>query len=148
MFKQPVEVQAPPFSREEFWKYELAQEDRYLNAYSYPRNYYNDLKKISDFCVENKIKLVFFISPTHTEVQEKIAQFKLEKEYEKFREDIKLFGDLYDFNWPNVITRDKNNFLDPLHSIDSVSRIMIREMILNRPEYAVFTGHHTGENKK
>ncbi|MGB5007791.1 MAG: hypothetical protein WBO39_12710 [Ferruginibacter sp.] len=148
LFKQPVEVQAPPFSREEFWKYELAQEDRYLNAYSYPRNYYNDLKKISDFCVENKIKLVFFISPTHTEVQEKIAHFKLEKEYEKFREDIKLFGDLYDFNWPNVITRDKNNFLDPLHSIDSVSRIMIREMILNRPQYAVFTGHHTGENKK
>jgi hypothetical protein len=148
LFKQPVEVQAPPFSREEFWKYELEQEDRYLRSYAYPRNYFNDLKEISGYCLENRIKLVFIISPTHTEVQDKIAQFKLEKEYEKFREDIKLFGDLYDFNWPNEITRDKNNFLDPLHSIDSVSRIMIREIILNKPKYAIFSGHQTAGIKK
>ncbi len=139
LFRQAVEVQNPPFSREEFWKYELAQEDRYLKAYSYPKNYYNELRKMSDYCVKNKIKLVFIISPTHTEVQDKIAQFKLEKEYDKFREDIRSFGDLYDFNWPNVITKDKNSFLDPLHSIDSVSRIMIREMILNKPEYARYS---------
>lgn len=138
LFKQPVEVQNPPFSREEFWKYELAQEDRYLRAYSYPKNYYNELRKISDYCVANKIKLVFIISPTHTEVQDKIAEFKLEKEYQRFKEDIRTFGDVYDFNWPNVITLDKNSFLDPLHSIDSVSRIMIREMLLNKPEYAQY----------
>jgi len=139
LFNQAVEVQNPPFSRDEFWNYELAQEDRYLKAYSYPKNYYNELKKMSEYCVKNNIKLVFIISPTHTEVQDKIDQFKLNKEYEKFKEDIKSFGDLYDFNWPNAITRDKNNFLDPLHSIDSVSRIMIREMVLNKPEYAKYS---------
>lgn len=139
LFKQAVELNDPPFSREQFWQYELAQEDRYLKAYSYPKNYYNELKKMSDYCVKNNIKLVFIISPTHTDVQDKVAQFKMEKEYDRFREDIKGFGDLYDFNWPNEITRDKNSFIDPLHSIDSVSRIMIREMLLNKPGYAKYS---------
>jgi hypothetical protein len=139
LFNQRVELQAPPFSREEFWQYELTEEDRYLRNYSYPKNYHEDLKKISEYCLKNNIKLVFIISPTHTEVQNKINEFNLNKEYEKFREDVKSFGDLYDFNWSNVITADKNNFLDPLHSIDSVSRIMIREILLNEPKYAIFT---------
>jgi len=139
LFKQPVELPDVPFSREEFWRYELQQEDRYLKNYSYPKNYYDDLKKISVYCLKNNIKLVFIISPTHIEVQNKISEFKLDKEYERFKEDIRSFGDLYDFNWPNVITENKSNFLDPLHSIDSVSRIMIREVMLNQPEYAVFS---------
>lgn len=140
VFNQAVEKQDVPFSREEFWQYELKQEERFLRNYSYPKNYYNDLKKISDYCVKNNIKLVFIISPAHIELQNKINEFKLNKEYEKFLVDIKSFGDLYDFNWPNVITENKTNFLDPLHSIDSVSRIMTREMILNKPKFAKYSG--------
>jgi len=139
LFNQKVELENPPFSREEFWQYELNQEDRYLRNYSYPKNYYDELKKISAYCLKNNIKLVFIISPTHTELQNKITEFKLNKEYERFKSDVSSFGDVYDFNWPNVVTENKNNFLDPLHSIDSVSRIMIKEMILNKPEYAKFT---------
>lgn len=139
VFNQAVEKQDVPFSREEFWQYELKQEDRFLRNYSYPKNYYNDLKKISDYCVQNNIKLIFIISPAHIELQNKINEYKLNKEYEKFLTDIKSFGDLYDFNWPNVITENKANFLDPLHSIDSVSRIMTREMILNKPKFAKYS---------
>jgi hypothetical protein len=91
--------------------------------------------------LNNDIKLTFIISPTHIEVQDKVKEFKLEKEYDRFRNDIKSFGDLYDFNWPNVITENKANFLDPLHSIDSVSRIMIREVLTNQPKYALFSKH-------
>ena len=97
--------------------------------------------------MKNNIKLVFFISPTHTELQSKINEFKLGKEYEKFKEDVQSFGDLYDFNWPNVITENKNNFLDPLHAVDSVSRIMIKEMVLNKPEFARFTKQLVAQNK-
>jgi hypothetical protein len=146
LFNQRVELQDIPFSREEFWQYELQQEERYLTNYSYPKNYYNDLKKISDYCLKNNIKLIFLISPTHTELQNKINEFKLIREYERFKDDITSFGDLYDFNWPNVITENKGNFLDPLHSIDSVSRIMIKEMILNKPKYAVFSKHAAAGN--
>jgi hypothetical protein len=139
LFNQHVEIETPPFSKEAFWQYELNQENRYLRNYSYPKNYYHELKKISSYCSENNIKLLFFISPTHTDLQSKISEFKLNKEYEKFKSDVKTFGDLYDFNWPNIITENKNNFLDPLHSIDSVSRIMVKEMILNKPQYGIFT---------
>lgn len=139
LFGQHVEYEPPPFSREAFWQYELSQEDRFLSNYSYPKNYYNELKKISAYCQKNNIKLVFLISPSHTELQSKIGAYHLEQEYEKFKEDIQSFGDLYDFNWSNEITSNKNNFLDPLHSIDSVSRLMIREMLLNRPEFAKYS---------
>jgi len=139
LFNQHVEAGDPPFSRDEFWQYELAQEDRYLSNYTYPQNYYNDLKKISDYCLKNDIKLVFFISPTHTELLSKIGKYKLEQQYDRFKSDVASFGDLYDFNWPNAITENKNNFLDPLHAIDSVSRIMIKEMLLNKPEYSTFS---------
>lgn len=139
LFKQPVEVQDVPFSREAFWQYELEQEGRYLRNYSYPQNYYDDLKKISDHCSKNNIKLVFIISPAHMDVQKKIGEFSMDKQYERFKEDIRTFGDLYDFNWPNAITENKANFLDPLHSIDSVSRIMIREVVLNQPRYAIYS---------
>lgn len=139
LFNQHVEAGDPPFSREEFWQYELSQEDRYLQNYSYPKNYYDELKEISEYCLKNDIKLVFIISPTHVDVQRKIPEFKLDSAYERFKKDIRSFGDLYDFNWSNVITENKSNFLDPLHSIDSVSRIMIREVLLNQPKYAVFS---------
>lgn len=146
LLKQDVETENPPFSREEFWQYELREEDRYLRNYSYPVNYYKELKEISEFCVKNNIKLVFVISPTHTELQQKLDEYNLHKEYDRFKNDIKSFGDLYDFNWPNIITKNKDNFLDPLHSIDSVSRIMIREMILSKPEYAEFSKHNPSGN--
>ncbi len=140
VFNQRVEAGDPPFSREVFWQYELQQEERYLRSYSYPMNYYNELKKISGYCRENGIRLIFVISPTHTELQGKVNDFKLNKEYDKFLADIRSFGEIYDFNWPNVITENKNNFLDPLHAIDSVSRIMAKEMILNTPEYSKYSG--------
>lgn len=147
LFKQRVEMQEVPFSREAFWQYELQEENRFLKNYSYPTNYYNEFKKISEYCLKNGIKLIFIISPAHMEIQNKIAEFKMEQEYERFKKDISSFGDLYDFNWPNEITKNKANFLDPLHSIDSVSRIMIREVLLNQPKYAMFTKHTTpGKN--
>jgi len=148
LFNQDVETANPPFSREQFWQYELREEERYLRNYSYPKNYYNELKKISEYCLQNNIKLIFIISPTHTELQNKVTEFKLNKEYQRFKDDIISFGDLYDFSWPNVITADKKNFLDPLHSIDSVSRIMIKEMILNKPEYAKYSKHPNNNIKK
>ncbi|MEI9958281.1 MAG: hypothetical protein WDM90_18700 [Ferruginibacter sp.] len=139
LFNQDIVTDIPPFTRAEFWKYELSEERRFLASYSYPQNYYDDLKKISAYCLKNNIKLIFFISPTHTELQNIVTEYKLNKEYEKFKEDIKSFGDLYDFNWPNAITENKNNFLDPLHTIDSVSKIMIKEMVLKKPQYSIFS---------
>jgi len=148
LFNQDVEAANPPFSREQFWQYELREEERYLRNYSYPKNYYNELKKISEYCLKNNIKLIFIISPTHTELQNKVNEFKMNKAYQRFKDDIISFGDLYDFSWPNAITEDKKNFLDPLHAIDSVSRIMIKEMILNKPEYARYSKHLNNNIKK
>jgi hypothetical protein len=146
MFNEKIDLGKPPFTKEEFWKLQIDFENQYLGNYSYPKNYYEELKKITDYCSKNNIKLVFFISPTHTELQNKINELALNKENDRFKNDIRSLGDLYDFNLPNVITSNKNNFLDPRHCTDSVSRIIIKEMVLNRPEYSVFTKHTTPAN--
>lgn len=139
IFKEKIEVGKPLFSKEEFWKQQMDFENQFLKNYSYPENYYEELKKITEYCYKNNIKLVFFISPTHTEMQNKINELTLTKEYERFKNDIRSMGDLYDFNVPNSITQNKDNFQDPRHFTDSVSRIVIKEMILNKPEYSEFS---------
>lgn len=142
LLNEKINIEKPPFTKEEFWKRQLEIEDRYLNNYSYPKNYYQGLKKIADYCEKNTISLVFFVSPTHVDLQQKIKEYKLEGQYEKFKNDLKSFGDVYDFNFPGIITNDKNNFPDPFHCSDSVSRIVIKEMVLEKPEYSVLTKHN------
>ncbi len=136
LFNEHIDIDKPPFSRNDFWKYQLQNENRYLKNYSYPKNYHDQLKKISEYCIENNIKLFFFISPTHIDLQNKIDEFNMRKEYEVFRNDITSFGDLYDFNFPNELSRNKSNFSDPYHTTDSISSIVAKEIFLNKPIYS------------
>jgi len=139
ILKERIDLYRPPFAKQEFWKNQLIFESRYLSNYSYPTNYYNELREISKYCKEKKIKLAFIISPTHIELQDKVKEFKLEKEYSRFKQDIESLGDVYDFNYPNILTKNKNNFNDPYHHTDSVSRIIVKEIATNEFIYAKFT---------
>jgi hypothetical protein len=148
LFNAQIDINKPPFSKDEFWQNQLNWEARYLKNYSYPKNYYNDFKKIERYCSEKNIKLVFVLSPTHTDLQNKIHEFHLEKENEKFMQDICSFGDVYDFNYPNNITNNKNNFTDPFHHSDSISKIVVKEITTNNIKYAKFTSQNKKIDKK
>jgi hypothetical protein len=138
IFDEKIDLYKPPFTKEVFWQNQLVLAERYLKNYSYPLNYYNDLREISEFCLVKNIKLIFVISPTHIELQNKIKQLNLADDYSKFKCDIGSFGDLYDFNYPNIITSNKNNFKDPFHHTDSVSRIIVKDLLTKGCKYSKY----------
>ncbi|MGD0754911.1 MAG: hypothetical protein ABR927_07605 [Bacteroidales bacterium] len=139
LFNEQIDLYKPPFSKDVFWQNQLDLCSRYLGNYSYPENYFKDLKKIADNCLEKNIKLVFVLPPTHIDLQKKIHEFNLDEEVKRFKIDLESFGDVYDFNYPNVITNDKNNFNDPFHFKDSISNIIVQEISTNKIQYSKFT---------
>lgn len=139
IFNEQIDRYKPPFSKDEFWQIELDYSSRHLRDYSYPENYYSDFKKIANYCLEKNIKLVFVICPTYIDLQNKIHEFNLEEEYKRFKLDIESFGDVYDFDIPNIFTCDKNNFKDPNHCIEFVYDIVVQEIVFNKPYYSKYS---------
>ena len=138
IFNEQIDLYKPPSSKDIFWQSQIDLCSRYLKNYSYPKNYYNDFKKIVSYCLEKNIKLVFVITPTHIDLQKKVHEFNLDEEYKRFKIDIESFGDVYDFNYPNIITNNKNNFNDPFHFKDSISNIIVQEISTNKIQYSKF----------
>ncbi|RLD73289.1 MAG: hypothetical protein DRJ10_17995 [Bacteroidetes bacterium] len=98
----------------------------FFEPYSYPTEYINELKKITDYCMVNDINLKFIILPTYKGVQEYLETNDLISMRDKFREDIKSLGYVYDFNQPGDITKQRKNFKDYFHPhnhvLDEVTR--------------------------
>ena len=69
--------ETPPMDEDAFWTYQLTVPPRqYYGAYSYPTKLLADLEKIADYCKEHSIELVFFMPPTHTDLQAKRQEFE------------------------------------------------------------------------
>jgi len=139
IFNQEMDLDKPPFSKDEFWQLELELISRHYKNYSYPGNYYKDFEKISAYCQKNSIDLIFVICPTYTDMQKKIQEYNLEEADAKFKFDMKSFGDVYDFNIPNILTSDPENFKDPSHCKDFFAAIVVEEIALNKPGYSLYS---------
>ena len=125
-------IEKPPFSEEEFWQYQLeSAASSFYQEYSYPDNYFKDLNKISDFCKANNIELIIIIPPTHIDLQKRIGDFGLTEADMRFKEDMKEMAKLFDFDFPNAITQDRNNYLDPFHFKEEVAKSIILEVYNN-----------------
>jgi hypothetical protein len=111
-----ISLNKPEITNEEFWEYQIdVSGKKYYSSYIYPQVYYDDLQKISSYCSNNGIKLVFIIFPVHKDLQDLVSLFKLEAENETFINDISEFGEIIDFCFVNTITADKKYFSDPFH---------------------------------
>ena len=118
----------PTVSKEEFWSQMLVNGDKFYKSYIYPVEYKKELQKIAAYCDSNGIRLVFIIPPTHTELQDKVQKFKLDSLNTLFKKELTLFGEVYDFDFPNSLTNDKENFNDPFHTKDSISNLLIEDV--------------------
>lgn len=99
-----------------FWHHQLnVSAVNYYKRYLYPKEYYLELKKISDYCKINNIKLVFIVPATHLDLQDIVGKYGLDAAHSRFIYDLIELGDVYDFDYPNDFTRNKNNFSDPFH---------------------------------
>jgi hypothetical protein len=118
-FRKEYTAGIPNMSKEEFWNYQInVMGKRFYQKYKHPDHFFNELVKISEYCKKNNIKLVYFMPPTHIELQQAISRYQLEQEYKVFINEISMLGQLYNFDTENEYTRNKNNFVDPFHSVN------------------------------
>ena len=109
----------PDMSKDEFWKYLLTTNGkRFYQKYKHPDQFLRQLSEISDYCKKNHIKLVFFIPPTHVELQQRIADFNLEKDNFIFIQEISKLGKCYNLDTSNEYTQNRKNFNDPFHMVN------------------------------
>ncbi|HLO57439.1 MAG TPA: hypothetical protein VK179_01730 [Bacteroidales bacterium] len=118
-FSKKMTVGLPDMNKDEFWNYELEEvATRYYQKYKYPDNYHEQLIQIADYCHKKDIRLVFFMPPNHIDWQKRVADFGLLKEQQHFITDIGKLGPLYNMDTTNEFTKNKVNYLDPVHPVN------------------------------
>ena len=119
--KESMEIDKPKIDKETFWICKIkSYGPKFYQNYSYPEKYFIELEKISFYCKENNISLLFWIPPNYIEIQNLIDYYNLSDENEKFIHDIAKLGKFHNFNIPNKLTKNKLNFTDPTHFNDDV----------------------------
>jgi hypothetical protein len=137
---EKVRLDKPQASKEEFWQFIVKERaTKFYEQFGYPDEYYKELKKISEYCSANTIKLIFWIPPTHTDFQKRKTDFRLDMLDERFVSDLKTLGELYDFDYPSELTSDMDDYRDPMHFDVRVGEIVHDEIFLRSPHYARFS---------
>lgn len=132
-----IDFEKPNLNKAHFWRYQLeSSANNFYRVYDYPSDYLLQLQEVGHYCQSKDIKLVFFIPPTHTDLQAKVQEFNLDNAEEQFKADLSSLALLYDFDYPNEMTRNKDNFLDPFHFVDTISRNVIEEIVTGKLRYA------------
>lgn len=125
---ETISIEKPKISKDKFWKLKLNEVGtRYFGKYQYPQHYQAQLKEISEYCEKNNIKLTFLILPVHVDLQRLIFKFGLRESYQKFINDIRSISEIYNFNFENVITSNKDNYGDPFH----LNKRILTDLIIN-----------------
>lgn len=128
-------VGTPQMTKEEFWQDDLAVTAKYYQKYADPKNYRRQLLEIADYCRKNNIDLSFIIFPTHADSQQLIVNANFQPQNAAMRRDLQACGKVYDFDWLNELTENKDNFEDPVHTTKPVRQIIIQEIWGNQLKY-------------
>jgi hypothetical protein len=100
--------------------------DLFFSNYVYPDSYFQELKKIKEYCSANNIDLKFIILPTYFEVDRYLEQQDLQKMKDRFKDDIKSLGYTYDLDVPGEIKSKRENFIDYFHPIHPIMDTLVR----------------------
>jgi len=119
-FEMKVDLERPfinfSLSKDAYWKWKLNQiGSKFYDSYVYPHQYYDELRKIRIYCLKHHIHLTFIILPVHQDLQKFLINKNLTGAEYRFINDIRHFGDVYDFNVSNYLTTNRDNFVDPIH---------------------------------
>jgi hypothetical protein len=102
--------------RDTFWRKALGPStESFYSRHTYPRRYHAKLMEIAQSVKTQGGDLVFVILPTHVDLQKRVKDFNLESEYDRFKRDLSSITTTYDFDYPNAVTANKDNFSDPYH---------------------------------
>ena len=112
-----------------WWQYNISSvaKNQY-SKYKYPKKLIPRLKEVNEYCIENNINLTLLNVPHHQEFRQRVTDFNLIDEENRFKEEIKEIGTVIDYDFPNSITNCRHCFTDPIHTNDSASLIMVKEI--------------------
>ena len=114
---------------DKFWEHTINNvAENHYGKWKKPENLLNKLKEIGVYCKENNINLTLLIVPHYKEFHDRLVDFDLAHEESKFKDNIKNIGKVVDYDFPNIITECKSCFSDPIHTTDSVSKIIINDL--------------------
>ncbi|MDB9895746.1 hypothetical protein OAC72_02910, partial [Flavobacteriales bacterium] len=128
MFKR--ELKGKSFKDTEiWWQYNLSTvaKNQY-SRYKYPKDLIIRLREVKKYCLENNINLTLLNVPHHKEFRQQVIDFNLTEEENKFKQEIKKIGTVIDYDFPNTITNCRGCFTDPIHTNDSISLLMVKEI--------------------
>ncbi len=128
----------PQMTKARFWAESTEAETRYYQKYAEPKKYREEFRKIAEYCRQHNIKLTFVIFPTHIDLQKLIDEIKVRPQREAMLRDLTQFGDVFDFDWDNEMTRNADNFNDPFHFTDEIARELVKDIWNNQRKYAKF----------
>ena len=112
-----------------FWKYTInTVASNHYSKWKRPEGTLKRLKEISDYCKQKNINLNLIIVPHHKEFHDQLIKYDLSRSEINFKNEIKEIGKVIDYDFPNRITNCKNCFGDPLHTNDSVSKVIIEDL--------------------
>lgn len=112
-------IGVPEMEPDSFWNFQLkSSAENYYAAFKYGSEFIDDLRKIADHCKKSGIELVIFIPPTHTDLQQRIADYGLTSENERWLRELQLFAHVINLDVPNEFTSVRENFKDPFHTKD------------------------------
>ena len=123
-------------SKEAFWTWTVnTRAAQQYGKWKYPDDGYSRLRKISAYCKNKGIKLSFIIVPLNSEYQQKVTEFKLDGAQSRFNRDIGKLALTYDYDYSSDLSRNKDNFGDPLHITMKVGNDIIDEIVDGKFKY-------------
>ncbi len=129
------DLESPNMSPEQFWEYQLEFAANHYRVYAPPAWAKPELKKITEYCQHNDICLVFIILPSHVDLQNIVKVTGRAPEYRQFKEEIAGLATTYDYDYPNSLTRDRENFSDPFHFSDATGDLLVHDIWLGKLQY-------------
>lgn len=115
--------------RDAFWRFQIGPTTAgFYVRHVYPTKYHAKLLEIARSMKSRGEELVFVIFPTHVELQNRVKDFGLEDEYIRFKRDVGSLATTYDFDYPNELTANKDNFSDPYHCRHECVDEIVREV--------------------
>lgn len=100
----------------------------FSTPYHYPQQFYDELQKIANHCMEQGIKLYFVIAPSYYELNSFVEKYNLTEQYQRFKSDLAGLSPSFDMNDYTQFTMDKSNFSDHVHLKKSFSDSLVYMM--------------------
>lgn len=128
---QPQEIVAPAETYPRKWRKQIdraAASD--WRSFEYAESYFEAIAAIVAHARANGTKVLFFIPPTPTVMQQRIVDFDRLPESLRHRKRLAELAPVYDFDFPNQLTDDVELFSDAYHFNARFARQIVHEISL------------------